>query len=98
MAEAKKTCWVLSDGRRGMENQCLGLAEALAERIPGLQIAVKRIAPRAPWSWLPESVFGRPWPFPFLALGKEFFRFENFGALHVTDFRRDVLDRTCNDA
>lgn len=59
------TCWVLTDGRRGMENQCLGLAEAV-----GLDVSVKRINPRAPWKYLPESLFGRPWPLPFLALGK----------------------------
>lgn len=40
----KPTCWVLSDGRAGIENPCLGLAEAL-----GLNPTVKRVALRSPW-------------------------------------------------
>ncbi len=38
------TCWVVTDGKPGMENQCLGLAEAL-----GLTPVVKRIVLRSPW-------------------------------------------------
>ena len=76
MAETGKICWVLSDGRRGMENQCLGIAEALSKQLPDLTIQTKEIHPRAPWKWLPESVFGGPWPFPFLALGKDSDRLE----------------------
>lgn len=71
MADTDAICWVLSDGRKGMENQCLGLAESIADELGNLTIIAKRIAPRAPWKWLPESVLGRPWPFPFLALGKD---------------------------
>lgn len=44
-------CWVVSDGNAGMENQCLGLAEAL-----GIAPLVKRIALRAPWEWLPPRL------------------------------------------
>ncbi|KZD12027.1 mitochondrial fission ELM1 family protein [Oceanibaculum pacificum] len=44
------TCWVVTDGKVGMEIQCIGLAEAL-----GLSPVVKRIAPAAPWRWLPPS-------------------------------------------
>lgn len=73
MADTDAICWVLSDGRRGMENQCLGLAERVAGEIAKnntrLNIITKRLAPRAPWKWLPEAVFGRPWPFAFAALG-----------------------------
>lgn len=75
MADTDATCWILSDGRRGMENQCLGLAERVAAEITKdnirLNIVTKRLAPRAPWKWLPESVFGRPWPFAFAALGRD---------------------------
>jgi mitochondrial fission protein ELM1 len=46
-------CWVVTDGKPGMENQCLGLAEAL-----GARTTVKRIAVAAPWRWL------SPWPVP----------------------------------
>lgn len=52
-------CWVLTDGKIGMETQCVGLAEAL-----GLVPAVKRLAPRAPWRWLPPGL----WPAPLAAL------------------------------
>ena len=41
------TCWVVTDGKPGMENQCRGLAEAL-----GLDPTVKRVKPRAPWRQL----------------------------------------------
>lgn len=75
MADTDATCWILSDGRRGMENQCLGLAERVAAEIAKdnieLDIVTKRLAPRAPWKWLPESVFGRPWPFALAALGRD---------------------------
>ena len=60
-AELPRTlsCWVVTEGMAGTENQCLGLAEAL-----GLQPDVKRIAVRAPWRWLPP----RLWPAPLAAL------------------------------
>ncbi|PWC33679.1 mitochondrial fission ELM1 family protein [Azospirillum sp. TSO35-2] len=41
------TCWVVSDGKPGMENQCIGLAEAL-----GLTPVIKRVALRTPWRQL----------------------------------------------
>lgn len=53
-------CWVASEGHAGMENQCLGLAERL-----GAPVEVKRLHPRAPWTWLPPGW----WPAPALALG-----------------------------
>lgn len=42
--DPETTCWILTDGKQGMENQCLGLAEAM-----GLPPVVKRIAIRQPW-------------------------------------------------
>ena len=56
------TCWVVSDGKPGMENQCLGLAEAL-----DLAAEVKRIRARAPWRWLPP----RLWRDPLAALAPD---------------------------
>ncbi len=47
LSSSQVTCWVVTDGKAGMENQCLGLAEAL-----GVQPTVKRIALRAPWKQL----------------------------------------------
>ena len=49
----QKICWVVSDGRVGMENQALGLAEAV-----GLPIILKRVEPRRKWAWLPAKA----WP------------------------------------
>ena len=49
----QKTCWVVTDGRIGMENQALGLAEAV-----GLPVTLKRIEPRKKWAWLPAKA----WP------------------------------------
>lgn len=40
-------CWVVTDGKAGMENQCLGLAEAL-----GMSPVIKRIKLRSPWKQL----------------------------------------------
>lgn len=51
------SCWVVTDGKIGMENQCIGLAEAL-----GLQPLVKRIKLRTLWRLLT----------PYLRLGKRF--------------------------
>ncbi len=44
-------CWVISDGKAGMENQCLGLAERL-----GVRPIVKRISLRSPWRQLSPYV------------------------------------------
>ncbi|MFY9289021.1 MAG: mitochondrial fission ELM1 family protein [Alphaproteobacteria bacterium] len=53
------TCWVVTDGKAGMENQCLGLAEAL-----GLNPIVKRIKLRSPWKELsPFLRQGLQWAF-----------------------------------
>lgn len=41
---AGKTVWVMTDGKAGMENQCLGLAEALIA-LGGEAPIVKRLAP-----------------------------------------------------
>jgi uncharacterized protein len=55
-------CWVISDGRAGILNQGLGLAEAV-----GLPIEVKTVHPRWPWTWLPVTA----WPAPFRSLGAD---------------------------
>ncbi len=60
--EHDPTCWVVSDGRPGMQNQCLGLAEAV-----GLPFAVKQIHPRLPWKYLPPLA----WPAPLRSLGAD---------------------------
>ena len=75
---AGPTCWILSDGKAGTENQCLGLAEAM-----GIAPAVKRVRPRAPWTWLPvglglvpalssgsAAALAPPWPALLIASGR----------------------------
>ena len=49
------SCWVMTDGKAGMESQCLGLAEAL-----GVAPQIKRIQPRFPWSRLPPQLWALP--------------------------------------
>ncbi len=55
----KLSCWVVTDGRAGIEAQALGLAEAIAEAFP-LEISMKRIAVRDPWRRLPRALWGDP--------------------------------------
>ncbi|MCI5046257.1 MAG: thioredoxin-disulfide reductase [Aquisalinus sp.] len=57
----RKTCWVVSDGRAGMENQALGLAEAVNRVIP-VDIETRRISAKLPWRYLPSWAWG---PDPF---------------------------------
>ncbi len=52
------TGWLVTDGKVGIVNQCLGLAEAL-----GLDVAQKVMDVRVPWRWLPA----RWWPWPLAA-------------------------------
>jgi len=81
-SNAGRTIWVLSDGKPGMENQCLGLAEALG-RLGGGDAVVKRISPRFPWSVLPPQFWiaplaglngdtlAPPWPDILIATGRQ---------------------------
>lgn len=50
-----KSCWVLTVGVPGMDNQSLGLAQAL-----GLEVVQKRILPVAPWKHLPPQFWLAP--------------------------------------
>lgn len=77
---AGTACWVVTDGKVGMETQCLGLAEAL-----GFDPVVKRIRLRQPWRalnpWLPipgrrvfaagSDDFVPPWPDVIIATGRQ---------------------------
>lgn len=49
------TCWVVTDGKAGMEIQCLGLAEAM-----GCVPVIKRISVTKPWRWMPAALVRKP--------------------------------------
>ncbi len=49
------SCWALTDGRPGMENQTVGLAEAL-----GLTPVVKRVILKTPWRILSPHIMAFP--------------------------------------
>jgi mitochondrial fission protein ELM1 len=51
--------WTVTDGRAGIENQAIGLAEAMARRIP-VRLTTKRVEVRAPWSWMPSGLIPAP--------------------------------------
>ncbi len=72
-------CWVVTDGKAGMENQCIGLAEAL-----GAKPIVKRIKLNTPWKQLSPFLrlslkhafnsqgdpIAPPWPDVLIATGR----------------------------
>lgn len=53
MAEGIKTCWVITEGIAGTENQCIGVAEAL-----GVTTVIKRIKLKFPWKQLSPMLPG----------------------------------------
>ncbi len=59
MTQRNISCWVVSEGLTGTENQCLGIADAL-----GVSPTVKRIKLRFPWKQLsPYLRCGHQWAF-----------------------------------
>ena len=79
LGKSQVTCWIVTDGKAGMENQCLGLAESL-----GLTPCVKRVRLRTPWRQLVPYVrlglgyalsdkgdsIAPPWPDLLIASGR----------------------------
>lgn len=57
--KAKAICWVVSDGRAGIEAQALGLAEAIARRLT-VDVVRKRLCVREPQRSLPRTMWGDP--------------------------------------
>ncbi|NWG91302.1 MAG: mitochondrial fission ELM1 family protein [Parvularculaceae bacterium] len=53
------TCWVVTDGRVGIEAQALGLAEAIGRETP-LAIVRKTVEVGSPWNRLPRQLWGDP--------------------------------------
>jgi len=76
---ASLTCWVLTDGKAGDEQQCLGVAAGL-----GLVPEIRRVRPRAPFTWAmpygpidprerpaaPRSPLALPFPDLLIASGR----------------------------
>lgn len=72
------SCWVVTEGMAGTENQCLGVAEAM-----GLMPVVKRIGLRQPWETLSPFIgleqswsftgdrLQAPWPDLVIASGRK---------------------------
>ena len=77
------TIWAVSDGRAGIENQALGLAEAVARLRPA-SVTTKRVRWRPPFERLPQALnlfplrtlapesdpFDAPWPDLWIAAGR----------------------------
>lgn len=57
-----RTTWIVTDGKAGMVNQALGLAEAV-----GFPIVEKTVQVSAPWRWLPPII----WPALLSGAGPE---------------------------
>ena len=78
MAPTLSSVWVISDGRRGIENQALGLAEAIS-RLNPLNITRKSIGSDPSFAALPPRLqvlrkskpvkYGLAAPFPNMAIG-----------------------------
>ncbi len=74
-----RTCWIISDGKAGVETQCLAVADQL-----DVDITVQRVAPDVPWRWFaprgivapserfgqPGTTFAPPWPDLVIAGGR----------------------------
>ena len=63
---SRQTCWVLSNGIIGMDNQSLGLAHAL-----GLDVVKKTMVASAPWKYFPPQLWLAP--LRFLGAGSDAF-------------------------
>ena len=55
MSPQRPIAWVVTDGVIAMENQCVGLVERI-----GMAFAVKRIAVKKPWRWVPPLLIPSP--------------------------------------
>ena len=88
--------WIVSDGKAGDETQCIGVADAL-----GRPFEIRRVAPRAPWSWLmpwggidprdapekPGSTIAPPFPDIAIASGRR-------AVAYLARIKRDSGGRT----
>ena len=106
-------CWIVTDGKIGMEIQCIGLAEAL-----GFEPEVKQIQVRRPWRWLPplwvpnplgslgpkKDKLAPPWPEVLIASGRQSIavsiaiRRAAAGRCFTVQIQNPVVDPTLFDA
>jgi hypothetical protein len=74
--------WIVTEGLAGTENQCLGVAEALAGKLPGLHVIPLRVTLRQPWKtfspwlgfeqwWSFDPPFNPPWPDILITSGRK---------------------------
>jgi len=75
---AFSSCWIITDGKSGMESQCLGLAESL-----GVDPKIVRVSLRNPWRDLAphlrvglehafrDGALAPPWPELVIATGRQ---------------------------
>ncbi len=78
MSKSRRSLWVISDGRRGIENQALGLAEACS-RVQSVSIQTHVLNPKGPFKALPPKIqwslksspdaYGLTPPFPDIVIG-----------------------------
>lgn len=62
-----RTIWAITDGKAGMVNQAVGLAQAIARVAGAFQVIEKTVVPSFPWSLLPAGV----WPRSVSGLGSD---------------------------
>ena len=62
MITSPSTSWILSENYAGLQSQALGLAEAA-----GLKPELRPLVPRAPWRYVPETL----WPAPLAVFPSE---------------------------
>lgn len=71
------TCWIITEGIAGTENQCIGVAEAL-----GVEPKIKRVTLREPWKslspwlgfeswWAFDPLIFHPWPDLLITSGRK---------------------------
>ena len=79
-----RTIWAITDGKAGIVNQALGLADAMARVIGACQVVEKLVTPSYPWSLLPAGFWPRgirgttnsgtawnpPWPDAVVSCGR----------------------------
>jgi mitochondrial fission protein ELM1 len=63
---AERAIWAITDGKIGMVNQAVGLADAIARVAGNFAVEEKTIVPTQPWSLLPAGM----WPRWVLGSGK----------------------------